>query len=615
MSGSDTTGSPLTPDADETSRVGHKQQEQLQWLSPIVHEAIAQLVEARLETRAVQEKLFSAPTINRHLIKLAYLATALAQKEASIAGLDEDILDCQSRKDNLMKEVNNLMKEMDNLMNEMRTIRSRERDEANSFRFLLAPIRLLSPEVLAQIFQHAVPAKPPPRQVSSPLGLSHVCSAWRNAILGSSTFWNKLSIQVGVHARGDPNIITSWFNRANSTAPLSLSLSHETNFHYLPKSMYSSMVNFSHRLTDLQISGDYGFLSEFLQLPGKILPMLETLFLDGFIITDVDDDKESGYKPYAGCRDPLIYPFAITVFDDSPRLRFVTLGLSAIAFRKQSLLALSWSLVTHLDIRRAISRDAFARLMYRCPQLQVASFIVSTEEEDGFRPSGSVRLLDLVLFKLEVHHTNRQNALPLMPMPNLETLELVEDQSGLTSFPLNIIYPGILNSLASIRCLRLSKISSDMEILGQLVSACPMLEDLRLHVYDLDAISQLRCLALHPQRYDQQALPPPPSAHLASFTFTCALERHESIETVGAVFSKLVCTWAKDPRRCRPLENLSLYIWHWFYPLDEDVHRVRERMRGKICDAVKQAQSSRPVVNVDYLCPSKSLTDTFWRPF
>ncbi|KAF5375739.1 hypothetical protein D9615_009337 [Tricholomella constricta] len=268
----------------------------------------------------------------------AYLAAALTQKEASIANLEEDELELQLK-------INHLMKAMRTISD----IRSREQDEAYSFRFLLAPIRLLSPELLAQIFQYAFPAQPHPQRVSSPLGLSHVCSAWRKTIIGSSAFWNKLSIQVDVHAKSDrdPGIIAFWYGRANSKVPLSLSLSTTTSVRYLPESMYSSMaLNFSHRLSDLRICGDYGFLSEFLRLPGNTLPLLETLSLVGLVaedddVYDNDDDDDDDDEPEyegrfrsRGFKLSHIKPSEITVFDNSPRLRFVTLGLPSIAYRE-----------------------------------------------------------------------------------------------------------------------------------------------------------------------------------------------------------------------------------------------------------------------------------------
>ncbi|KAF5375670.1 hypothetical protein D9615_009338 [Tricholomella constricta] len=548
-----------------------------------------------------------------------HLAAALTQKEASITNLEEDELDLQLK-------INHLMKEMRTISD----IRSREQDEADSFRFLLAPIRLLAPELLAQIFKYALPAKPHPQRVSSPLGLAHVCSAWRKTIMGSSAFWNNLSIQVDIHAKShrDPDIISFWYGHANSNAPLSLSLSTPTYMNYLPKSMYSSMVNFSYRITELRIYGDYDLHSQFLHLPGRTLPVLETLFLVGLLIGEDEDDYYYGsehgrlFKSRGFKFD--ITPSEITVFDNFPRLRFVTLGLPSIAFRENSFFALSWSSITRLDIQGKITQGAFIRLTNLCPQLHAASFVVDTESSShSTEVFNLATFVDLMSFRLQLCKPDNRftavDALPLMPLPKLLTLVLVDDEDHAFIFPLRAIFPGILDSLALVRCLQLSHISCSHDELLQLVMACPMLEDLRMHVLDKDLAYQLRCLRKTPPERDGHA--PPLFAHLVSFTFAFTPDGRNSIEAVGAAFTELVYTWAMDPRRCRPLEYLSLYVWiekYWFDKEEVAARQALERLQGEICDAVEQAQSSRPVVNVDVvssLSELESLTGTFWCPF
>ncbi|KAF5371377.1 hypothetical protein D9615_009663 [Tricholomella constricta] len=308
------------PDANEPLRVGNEKQEQLKWLmeGPIVPVAVSRMVEERLERRALrkmQESALGVPKVLPSSIdtlqrpnhrpstaQRAYLAAVLAQKEASIADLDEDVLDLQLKMNSLMKQ-----------MRTLGDLRSREQDEADSFGSLLAPVRLLSPELLTRVFKYALPARPHPRRVSSPLGLSHVCSAWRNTIMASSAFWNKLSIQMDVDS-GNRDIIASWYSRASSTAPLFLSLSFATEVD-LPRRMYLSMVNFSHRLTELRISGDYFYFSEFLCLPGNTLPVLETLFLACAVLNKDDSGPERVFEPFQYSE---ILPSQITVLKTPP---------------------------------------------------------------------------------------------------------------------------------------------------------------------------------------------------------------------------------------------------------------------------------------------------------
>ncbi|KAG5650628.1 hypothetical protein H0H81_011553 [Sphagnurus paluster] len=117
----------------------------------------------------------------------------------------------------------------------------RERDKLaaltklSAYTALLAPVRLLPLEVLGMIFVHSISHTRPDTYGTSALALSHVCSAWR-AALACPEIWTSLELIASNQGTllglfrppGSTNIcgtiLSTWFSRAGSVLPLSLSL-------------------------------------------------------------------------------------------------------------------------------------------------------------------------------------------------------------------------------------------------------------------------------------------------------------------------------------------------------------------------------------------------------
>ncbi|KAF8997864.1 hypothetical protein BDQ17DRAFT_1428761 [Cyathus striatus] len=110
--------------------------------------------------------------------------------------------------------------------------RTQKQHQVASCSFVLSPIRRIPSELLAKIFQHALPWRGKMSFREAPLLLLRVCKTWRDVAMSEPHLWRDLEIKAVssqgglIASRGKKYALNAahWFRRARSL-PLSFHLS------------------------------------------------------------------------------------------------------------------------------------------------------------------------------------------------------------------------------------------------------------------------------------------------------------------------------------------------------------------------------------------------------
>ncbi|KAG6848468.1 hypothetical protein H0H93_016730 [Arthromyces matolae] len=434
-------------------------------------------------------------------------------------------------------------------INEIRDELFTKQQDANYCSRWLSAVRLLPPDVLMRIFEHA-----DKNHVHSPTSihrLSHVCAAWRNAALMGRSLWNTLIVTPGVspkfYRKDVSSLMRLWYDNAGPSQALSI---HVLLIRYLPvygEAVAHGLVTFASRMQSIDLELDHGQSNEFitgkfrtfLTLPGGQFSSLETLRF-----VDQSNSSESEL--------PLI-----TVFDNSPLLHTVILKMT----RPMDLI-LPWHQLAHLeiggkwkmrlsDLSPALfqSRNLRTAILHSVPINRLPSEITKTT------------FPHLQVFKLRYkpylnNHAHLATFLSLLRLPNLDTFEVCNLDSQMTQCqPIAFITmfpsPPDERRYLSLRRLSLVRTGPKMEQLLELLDRCPMLEELVLYL-PLPPAQVL--VSLTPS--NSHSLPA--LAYLKSFRF--GFERYGSDQDLQLImdsFGILVCSWIMDPRRVNALSTVE----------------------------------------------------------
>ncbi|KAG6917838.1 hypothetical protein DXG01_000743 [Tephrocybe rancida] len=464
-------------------------------------------------------------------------------------------------------------------MREIDSLRGRKRDDATFYKFMLSGVRLLPPEVLVIIFHYAMSRNAPTRQGCSPFGISQVCSAWRNAIIGCSSFWTELELRPAyldvrrTSADGpvpEPRIVdvlNTWFARASRAHRLRLTMAFEPELEerFDPHGLVQGVTSIAPRLTNLLLLfcfKDHPFILSLLTLPsgasGGMFPVLEKLTL----IEDYFPSDDDG-------------PPNITVFGSSPRLSALILSVRPPRVTDSARMLLPWSQLTHLELVRVVSFQVLAKALFQCPQLHSAYVphidVANAEPTDLVVPPHRVTFPNLQSLSLGVFGsmiTNDQgeavNVLAALHLPKLKTLELYAvpefDDIEYIYFPLFAVIAGISDTYSHIRHLLLSHVDTTAVDIPLIFRMCANLEALALYIPDMDPLETLTSLkTVSSDTGDYKPLHP----KLISFAFAFHVDDNDAgldINSVGEAFSGLCECWAKDPLRELPLGVVSLLV-------------------------------------------------------
>ncbi|KAG5727368.1 hypothetical protein E4T56_gene12058 [Termitomyces sp. T112] len=464
----------------------------------------------------------------------------------------------------LQREINTLLRKY----HEIIQTRKCKMDDVIFYRFMLSPIRLLPPEILVTIFQYAIETCAPLSEAWSPLGLSHVCRAWRNAILGCSKFWVELELNPSNLSQGSrrnhtpslelfSNMIPAWLGRANGSRRLVLNIFFDDSVQGIhPHDFLQGVGLVAWRLTELLLLfrwREHGkFASPLLTLNTCFFPELEKLTL----IEDHYPQEEAAQ-----------HPVPILVFGLCSKLRTLTLAACPRRFFEGARLQLPWSQLTCLELVRPISLQSLATVIFHCPQIQTLVIpeldAQSSDPLDFVLPSQRVPFPNLTTLKLnlrsDANPINDTGVLGIFSKLHLTGAKTVELSAGTDMhhflFPLFICLENIHNSSISIRRLLLAHVSTNTSELISVFTACINLEELILYLPHFPSHEVLDCLRI-PSEAEEYSKPL--HSKLVSFTFGFQLQDVHDTNVFIKALLDLCKSWARDPLREQPLKALTL---------------------------------------------------------
>ncbi|KAF5379542.1 hypothetical protein D9615_006662 [Tricholomella constricta] len=500
------------------------------------------------------------------------LNTIIAQRTDNIKAIDHGIGSIQIK-------INELM----NSMKALKYARLQEEKDISCCNYILSPIRLLPPELLTNIFKYTVTMCRPSHRSESPLALAHVCSAWRDAVFGSSDFWNGLKLLVAPCTKVSSGVFServgSWYGRSNSSHPLWLSVWIRGT----PKDpdvladLSQSIAAFSPRFVKLSLDfmyKNYDALAPFLCLPPETLPALESLRLlagDTYRTTEVDEPNDT----------PTLLPLT-TVFAAAPRLRTLYLSIPCRLLTDPTNLRLPWAQLTHLEIANEITLSTFTQILFqRALHLHSAVFAYISSLDD---PSASPPLiipstpqefphlkhlhLTVLWRRLHAGTPSIVSILRMLRLPNLQTLEVSCDHATFPAYALlpHLAEPGgtAEGRAMSLREIILCHVEVGAAELVGFLGRCTGVEKLGLftgRVSPNEILRQMKKMGQFPR--------------LREFMFVFSPDYAEGEDIRGVVkdFGALVAEWTKSGGG-RRLRKAGLYVFSPLDDLDEEVLRA-----------------------------------------
>ena len=291
---------------------------------------------------------------------------------------DSDIAEIQLVISRVQTDLVLLRSEMDRMLLAYMQLSDRQRalqQCVEEHSVLLAPVRKLPPEVLAEIFRRCLPEphiqKSPDRRLTLLL-LTQICRKWRDITLSTPDLWASLNMELNDSNMSHcVSVMTRWFSRAHGY-PLSLDiLGIRIWSNWNLQRLAETIVPLCSRLQDLTLYITSMFFDILPQIQATF-PMLRSLKLQVFNQNASSDS---------------IWP--LKLFKLSPNLHSVYLDIHP------SNVDLPWAQLTILHIGEHASVDTMQcrDLIQSCPNLDQCSFLsvissaVSLSEPVLFHPS------------------------------------------------------------------------------------------------------------------------------------------------------------------------------------------------------------------------------------
>ncbi|KAJ6451625.1 hypothetical protein C8R45DRAFT_1124717 [Mycena sanguinolenta] len=286
-------------------------------------------------------------------------------RDKSPAQIKRLIVESDSRVASLQNEIAALESQIAALVE----LRDRECAAGDALRFLIAPIRTLPAELLAEIFVLTI-REPDSNEfvllknslhVRDAFRVSHVCHQWRQVANGTPQLWTGPihllfkddSEKEEIFAIG----LRAWLARSE---PLSLPISIEArpDSSSLNERRFRPMeelIRVASRLRSLRFVSASGAPSSLIQrLSNSRLDSLEELELQNIILETLDFDPKS-----------------ILAFKTAPRLRKLSIGSDPT-----SKIPMPWAQLTDITLLGAISPSLFLDIFAQCKNVVKASVIV-----------------------------------------------------------------------------------------------------------------------------------------------------------------------------------------------------------------------------------------------
>lgn len=278
----------------------------------------------------------------------------------------------------------------------------RERDEhiTKSYRKVLAPVRRIPPEIVADVLIYSSPETSmlPPFRDEPTLQLTHICSGWRKVALRTPQLWTNVTIHwPGFTFRVYKSVIETWFYRAT---PLSLSVripQHPPVFKAgkTERDVIKLLCNYANRLREFSFALPQPIIDPLLNLPAGSVKMLES------VAVYVNDEISSPHDSDA--TDDLMWEdYDRRTFQDAPSLRYLTLGgqwdsssiMKNLNIPWHNLTDLTFSMTPYEWVAMSFYESPLLDVLQRCKTLRNCSlFVVGNQNYSWVQ--GSVRALAL----------------------------------------------------------------------------------------------------------------------------------------------------------------------------------------------------------------------------
>ncbi|KAG6908870.1 hypothetical protein DXG01_002944 [Tephrocybe rancida] len=519
--------------------------------------------------------------------QVSLIKSALVEKNTALAQIDSDMMRLQLK-----------INESIAAMKALEKSRLEKQAEANYCESWLSSVRLLPVEVLTRIFKFSITyhgTYPWVARGGSPFPLSHVCTTWRSAALSCSSFWNKLEVDISGFERkavegqsiAIESLLNMWYGRAHRSRLLKFVIVVGGSVaDAIDRDLARSITIFSPRMKSVRIifESSLNGLTASLSIPGGSFSSLESLSL-----LDVN------HKIYPSESDSPVIS-AITAFDHSPCLREVTLRISPQLLQADTRLLLPWKQLTHLYMGGPVSGYSFATVFLQCTQLIVVTFPNigirdHTDIESAIPPSPVIfpHLTDFIvslggsLAGLLGPNSNISEVLDMVKLPKLERFEVAGaiyafNGRYLELFPAEPIIPNIPSiCFPPLRYLSLLFSNIHLDDLLDILRACPALEQLALCPAVIPPFALLKSLTRRNAHREENLEPAPHLSSLTYFQFAYVITGEDDQNEPDALafseaFLALITSWARDPLRRCPLEEISLFVCddRFAHPSHED---------------------------------------------
>ncbi|KAJ3710600.1 hypothetical protein DFJ43DRAFT_1108843 [Lentinula guzmanii] len=276
---------------------------------------------------------------------------------------------------------------------------------------LMSPVQQLPSETLSEIFKWCLPVDPSyaVRNIyQAPLVLTTICRAWRRTAINTPALWSSLHVYLPPHLSKDRcsrriNGIRRWLKRSGSL-PLSISfhgsttLTSEASIPCYPDEnmelMIDTLMQFSHRFSDLFLSLSSTDFSAFCMLAPTDLPLLRSLQVRD---EDLHRGKIRDLGPEAGEMHNSNFS---TLLSRIPSLKQLKMYKFPVAGDKYSSLPCNWKNITKLEILATLDPDQVLTILSSTPKMESVTLSIGLSTPHIFRDLHVIHLSHLNEMKL-----------------------------------------------------------------------------------------------------------------------------------------------------------------------------------------------------------------------
>ncbi|KAJ3755998.1 hypothetical protein EV360DRAFT_72372 [Lentinula raphanica] len=256
----------------------------------------------------------------KSLFKTNYAATSSERSE-----LETLIFEAQQELTDLDSDISRMRAVLDGLC----ARRSQVQEFVDVHRALMAPIRRIPAETLADIFGHCLSTERYPIRslMEAPLLLTMVCRQWREVAITHPPLWSALHIHVALRVACDAEELAlrqggvhQWIARAGAL-PLSLSLSLEGRIHTSALNFLTTLMDLSPRLENFDLNVGARMYTLLKNVSPRTFPVLKHLSLNlQFGENHGDSAAEIPFVPRISSDMPMLVGLSIHGFDPTQYL-------------------------------------------------------------------------------------------------------------------------------------------------------------------------------------------------------------------------------------------------------------------------------------------------------